>query len=99
MPSASVTVHVIACTDPATQCSELDGEFTTTLGGERSTFTVAAVPTADGSVAFEQSRSVTDVTVTVPEPPASALPTPTVNSVPLVALEPHGTPSVTPSTV
>src|SRR5262245_60452469 len=99
MPSASVAVQVIACDEPATQLSPPFGAVTATLGVERSTLTVAAVPIVEPSVAFEQSRSVTDVIVTVPLPPASAEPTESENSVPLVALDPHGRPSVTPSTV
>ena len=99
MPSASVAVHVIACDEPTTQLSPPFGAVTATLGVERSTCTVAAVPIVEASVAFEQSRTVTFVIVTVPGPARSVLATGIVNSVPLVAGEPHGRPSVTPSTV
>jgi hypothetical protein len=98
-PSGSVAVQVIACDEPAIQVSPPFGDVTATLGVERSTDTVAAVPMAEPSVAFEQSRSVTEVMVTLPLPPSSVEPTPSENSVPLVALDPHGVPSVTPSTV
>src|ERR1051326_6053043 len=99
MPSGSVAVQVIACTEPWSQDSPPFGDVTATDGVVRSTFTVAVVPITEGSVAFEQSRSVTELIVTLPLPPVSVLPTATVNSVPLVAPEPQGEPSVTPSTV
>src|SRR5262249_40621119 len=92
-------VQVIAWEEPTAQLSPPLGDVTATLGVERSTGTVAAVPIAEGSVAFAQSRSVTDVIVTVPLPDASVEPTAIENSVPVVALEPHGAPSVTPSRV
>ena len=99
MPSASLAVQVIAWLEPCSHDSPPFGDVTATAGAERSTSTVAALPTCEASVALEQSRSTTELIVTVPVPPLSVLLTPSVNSVPLVALEPHGTPSVTPSTV
>src|SRR6185369_10856400 len=65
MPSASVAVQLIACDEPATQLSPPFGDVTATTGTERSTDTLAAVPMLELSGVFEQSRSVTDVIVTV----------------------------------
>ena len=98
-PSASLAVHVIAWTEPATQVSPPFGDVTATVGTERSTVTDAVVPMADASVTLSQSRSVTELMVTVPVPPVRVLPTPIVNSVPVVALEPQGNASVAPSIV
>src|SRR5262245_27999040 len=98
-PSASVAVHVMSWDEPATQLSAPFGDVTVTLGDERSTGTVAVAPIVEPSVAFEQSRRVSDVIVTVPLPPSCVEPTTSENSVPLVASEPQGVPSVTPSTV
>ena len=99
IPSPSEAVQVMACTEPTGQLSPPFGDVTATTGVERSTLTDAAVPTAEASDPLEQSRSATEVIVSVPGPLRFELPAPTVNNVPLVAPEPHGRPSVTPSTV
>src|SRR5882672_8538586 len=70
------------------------GARVVTVGAPLSIATEAAVPIAEGSEALAQSRSVISSITTVPGPPAAALVTARLNSVPAVAWVPHGSPSV-----
>ena len=69
----SVAVHVIVCGEPISHVSPPFGDVTVTLGAWLSIGTVAFGPADTARSSFEQSRSATDVIVTVPGPVAAAL--------------------------
>src|SRR5262249_26948206 len=98
-PAGSLAVQVMFWTVPISHDSPPLGEGTATVGPALSIGTVASEPATTSRSLLEQSRRVTLVTDTVPEPDAALLARPTSNSVPLVAVWPHEAPRITPSTV
>ena len=85
-PVLSVAVHVMTCDSSKSQYSPPFGLVTVTTGAWLSIGAVPGGPAATGSV-------------TLPVPPAAALASPMLNSVPVVALGPEALPSSEQSTV
>ena len=95
----SVAVHVMLCELPISQDSPPLGAVTVTTGGLLSIATVPALLGMAASGRLPQSRSCTDVTVTVPVPPVATLVTATLNRLPVCAVGPQLAPNTAPSTV